>query len=228
MREQRTGNRRGFTLIEMLVVIGIIAVLIGASLGGYSAMTKSADKQKAQELVSNVATALTALFNDKGHWPAALLANNATSDAQLDEKAAYPLAVGNYLSLSYDKGQKKTIGLDKFGVLDPWGLMALKRLGSGASKMTDVGASVKLGDRVLHYAVDPDGSGIVNAKVGGTPVSVRATAIVWCGGKDGIVSPYPYGGGGGSGERGRNTKGASKGRTDDVYSWTPGQTRNAK
>jgi prepilin-type N-terminal cleavage/methylation domain-containing protein len=61
--------KKGFTLIEMLVVIGIIAVLVGASIGGFSAMTKSAENTKCQELVSNTATALTAMFQDTGVWP---------------------------------------------------------------------------------------------------------------------------------------------------------------
>ena len=52
-------KKSGCTLVEMLVVIGIIAVLVGASIGGFSAMTKTAEKAKCQELVSNVATALT-------------------------------------------------------------------------------------------------------------------------------------------------------------------------
>lgn len=218
---------KGFTLVEMLVVMGIIAVLIAASLGGYSAMTKSAEKQKCQELVSNTATALTALFNDKGYWPEALLKGNAGQDAQLDEKAAYPLAVGNYMSLAYDKAKKATIGLDACGVVDPWALVVVKRAGSGASASTPVPGGKTVGDHVLHYALDLDGNGIVEgASVGGTPIDVRATAIVWSCGKDGVVSSYPYAGGGGGGKGSNN--GASKGKADDVYSWTPGQTRNVK
>ena len=53
--------KKGFTLIEMLVVIGIIAVLVGASIGGFSAMTRTAERAKCQELVSNVATVLCIL-----------------------------------------------------------------------------------------------------------------------------------------------------------------------
>ena len=211
--------KKGFTLVEMLVVMGIIAVLIAASLGGYSAMTKSAEKQKCQELVLNTATALTTLFNDKGYWPEALLKGNAGQDAQLDEKAAYPLAVGNYMSLAYDKEKKATIGLDACGVVDPWALVVVRRVGSGASASTPVPGGRTVGDHVLHYALDLDGNGIIEgASVGGTPIDVRATAIVWSCGKDGIVSSYPYAGGG--------KGGGSKGKADDVYSWTPGQTRN--
>lgn len=213
--------KKGFTLVEMLVVMGIIAVLIAASLGGYSAMTKSAEKQKCQELVSNTATALTALFNDKGYWPEALLKGNAGQDAQLDEKAAYPLAVGNYMSLAYDKAKKSTIGLDACGVVDPWAFVVVKRAGSGAAASTPVPSGKTVGDHVLHYALDLDGDGIIEgASVGGAPVNVRATAIVWSCGKDGVVSSYPYAGGG--------KGGGSKGKADDVYSWTPGQTRNVK
>ena len=58
--------KRGFTLIEMLAVIGIIAVLMAALIGGYAGVTKAAEKKKCQELVSNVATALTALFQNDG------------------------------------------------------------------------------------------------------------------------------------------------------------------
>ena len=78
--------KKGFTLIEMLVVIGIIAILIGASLAGYSSMVKTADKARCQELVSNVATALTMLFQNEGMWPKRLAKNGATDVPQAREK----------------------------------------------------------------------------------------------------------------------------------------------
>ena len=43
--------KKGFTLIEMLVVIGIIAVLLAATLGVYSGATKAAERSRCQELV---------------------------------------------------------------------------------------------------------------------------------------------------------------------------------
>jgi prepilin-type N-terminal cleavage/methylation domain-containing protein len=212
--------KKGFTLIEMLVVIGIIAVLVGASIGGFSAMTRTAEKAKCQELVSNVATALAVMFQQEGVWPKRL-AKDGASDGRLDADAAYAFVAGStkYLSLSHSGG--KLTGIDRFGVVSPWATSLLRRKGNSASLSDVVSAGpngqMTVQDHVLHYALDLDGDGIIQgASVGNQTIDVRATAIVWCGGKDGFVSPYPYAGGG---------KG---GKNDDVYSWTPGQAKSVK
>ena len=200
--------KRGFSLVEMLVVIGIIAVLVGASIGGYSAMTKTSEKAKAQELVSNVATALTALFQQEGVWPKRLAQNGAT-DGKLDAKTAYALVAGKTAYFSLTKKGTQLGGHDRFGIVSPWAMQAIKRLGDKASLGSAVG-SATIDDHVLHYALDLDGDGrILGASVGGKSVDIRATAAVWCCGKDGVIAPYPS-------------------RSDDVYSWTPGQTRDVQ
>lgn len=197
--------KRGFTLIEMLLVVGIIAVLVAASLGSYSALTKSAERAKAADLVQQVALALSTLYeHNGGKWPLRMAMAGETGN-RLDDKAAYPLVSGatKYLTLSASGG--KLTGYDRFGVLDPWGVRKLKERGSRAT-LADVQ------NHLLWFAIDADGDGIVSgANVGGESVDVRATAIVWCAGKDGKLEAY------------------SKGlRGDDVYSWTKGQTRNVK
>ena len=90
---------KGFTLIEMLVVIAIIGILASVCLVAFGPATGAAEKQRCQELVSNTATALTQLFNDKGRWPKALLANNGAKEVKLDRDAAYPLAKGGYIKM---------------------------------------------------------------------------------------------------------------------------------
>ena len=195
----------------MLVVIGIITVLIGASIGGFSRMTKAAEKAKAQELVSNVATALTALFQQEGSWPKRL-ASNGGSDGTLDQKTAYALVAGTtkYLSLTTENG--KLSGLDCFGVVTPWATAVIKRRGTAASLADKVTGTTTIQDHILHYALDLDGNGVVEANVGGETVKIRATAAVWCIGKAGgdKGKPWPY----------------AKGRTaGDIYSWTYGQTQ---
>lgn len=204
--------RSGFSLVEILVVIGIIVILLGASIGGLMKMAKTAEKAKTQELVNNVATALTAMFQQEGVWPKRLAANGAT-DGRLDANTAYALVAGptKYFSLSQSGGVLS--GHDRFGILTPQGQAAMKRYGRDAKLGTKIGTAT-IEDHILHYALDLDGDGkIIGASVGGESVNVRATAIVWCIGKTGGNNgqPWPY------------KEGLRK---DDVYSWTPGQTRD--
>lgn len=207
---KNTSLHNGFTLVEMLVVIGIITLLVGASISGFAKMRATAERAKVQELVSNVATALTALYQNEGAWPKRLAANGS-SDGVLDANAALPLAKGGYLSLTMNSEDTELDGLDKLGIADPWAAAIIKRKGRAASESDIVNGEYTIKDHLLHYALDMDGDGVVNgASVGGESVSVRASAIVWCAGKDGKMEPY--------------SKGLKK---DDLYSWTPGMARKA-
>ncbi len=198
--------RKAFTLIEMLVVIGIIAVLVGASIGGFAGMTRAAENKKCQELVANTATALTYLFQNKGMWPKCI--RNGASAQLLDKNAALALAT----TMSLTTSNSQLAGLDRFGVVTPWAMTVIKRKGNSASESSKVPSGGTIKDHILRYAIDDDGDGIIkNVSVGGESVSVRATAIVWSCSKDG--KEYPY------------STGIKKGCS---YSWTPGQTRNVE
>ena len=200
--------KNGFTLIEMLVVIGIIAVLMGAGVGTYSGIVKAAEKKRCQELVADTATALTALYQKNGAWPKALRRGNAT-DIELDQDAALPLAKAGYMSLSMNDG--KLSGYDRFGIVSPWATAHIKKRGVAASLSDKVGGG-SLQDHILHCALDLDGDGIIEgAMVGGEAVNIRATAAVWCCGKDGVIERY--------------SAGLKK---DDAYSWSQGQTQGVK
>lgn len=204
--------KKGFTLIEMLVVIGIIAALVAAAVGSYSSITATAERSKCQELVSNVATALTVLYQREGSWPKRLAVSGAIG-GKLDESAA--AALKGYFALSFDENNALN-GLDRFGIVSPWATAVIKRYGTSAAKSTAVTHGPRgertVDDHTLRYAVDLDGDGIIRGvMVGSESVDVRATAVVWCGGKDGYIESY------------------SKGlKSDDVYSWSPGQTRSVK
>ncbi len=189
---------QGFTLVEMLVVIGIIAILTAASIASFSRMTRSAENAKARELVMNTATALSSLYQNEGAWPKRILTANA-GDNLLDAQAALPLA--DYMSLKtkeIEDNKKELAGLDRFGIVDIWGAAVLKRRGDSASE-----GEVK--NRILYFAVDDDDDGIVEiAKLG--HLKVRASAVVWGAGKDGKMAESYYDGI----------------KQDDIYSWTSG------
>ena len=215
-------KRKGFTLIEMLVVIGIIAVLMGVTLGSVSKFLKSADKARCQELVSNTATALTVLFQREGVWPKALREGHKGSH-MLDEDAALPLAKGGYMSLTLERDEngrvkkpEKIVGYDRHGIVSPWAYTIIKKRGNSVDLSTKVPGIGKMNfqDHILRYAIDLDGDGVIpGVNIGGESIDIRATAAVWFEAKDnnGISVPYS-----------RGTRGGG------VYSWTVGQTREVQ
>ena len=206
----------GFTLIEMLVVIGIIAALIGASLGGYSFATKRAQKARGRELVSNVATALNVLYQRQNRWPPSLL-TEAEGEGRLTARAAACLAVHNLMTLSHTPidvdGEKVATlsGLDRCGIVSPWALETLKRLPAGDSGLN---ASVPSGgtvqDHQLHFAVDTEGKGFVEAKLKSKLVKIRGTVAVWSWGMNGVEDDY-------------EGSMSGRGKCDDISSWTRAQ-----
>lgn len=193
--------RRGFTLIEMMAVIGIVAVLLAATVGGYAVVTKAAEKARAKDLVHQVKTALELMHQQNdGQWPLRI-AMVGEKGAELDDQVAYSFVSGGtkYLTLAASGG--KLVGYDRFGVLSPWGVDILKRRGLSA-QLSDVRK------HRLWFAVDADGDGYIQTTVGGETVRIRAKAAVWCAGKDGVLEAYKVGL-----------------RRDDVYSWSVGDTR---
>lgn len=177
-------TRNGFTLVEMLVVIGIIGILTGASVVGYSKMIDQAENTRAQELISNCNTALTAYFQKEGFWPQAIL-NSATGDNLLDEKAALPLAKKGYLSLTVDEDGTRLSGYDKFGVITPWATAVLKKRGSSVTLSTKVRGAQTIRDHILRFAIDEDEDGLVELPMEAGGGKVRATSCVWCISKSG-------------------------------------------
>ncbi|MBQ9003097.1 MAG: type II secretion system protein, partial [Eggerthellaceae bacterium] len=121
--------RRGFTLVEMLVVIGILAILIGAGMTTFSSATRKAQQARAREVVSNVATALEAIYQREGSFPRRVLAAGG-SDGEMTPEVAYELAKRNAMTLTYDSSSKKTIAADRCGILTPWGQEVVCRKGN--------------------------------------------------------------------------------------------------
>ena len=198
--------KKAFTLIEMLVVMGIIAILAGAMIAGMSHVTRKAQRAKAQETVSNAATALTFMLQKDGDWPKILVNNAGDGKGRLDKNVARIFAKKNLMGVVYDKvaaerNNDYTLrGSDRCGIVTPWAVDVLKR-NKNANEGSKVPSGGKVNDHVLYYAIDKDGDGITEATVGSASLRIRASAAVWCAGADGKLDDYGTGG------------------TDDVYSW---------
>lgn len=204
--------KRGFTLVEMLIVIGIIAILTGAAMTGFRGAVEKAQAAKCQELVHNVSTALVKVFQDNGSWPSRILSAGQGS-GEMTAEIGGELARRKALSLNYrlveneETGEKvyKLVGLDQCGVVSPWAAEVVKRKAANGNVSLNepVPGGGTIRDHVLRFSIDDDEDGLVKVSYeGGKSVTVRASAAVWCCGRDGKF-----------------------GTRDDIKSWAKGQEK---
>ena len=204
----------GFTLIEMLVVIAIIGVLAAALIFSFTPILKSSKKARATEAVSNVRTALESLYLRENRWPSSFLSCLKDSNCQFGkhyvtgDSVAKVFSQYNVLGVDYSGGVLR--GKDRCGIVDPWAGDVLEK--APANKKRDdllelsVSSGGKVKDHLFHFAVDIDGDGFVDS-VEGAPVNkIRAKAIVWGAGADGVLG-----------------NDGSKEAADNVYSWQQAQ-----
>jgi general secretion pathway protein G len=68
-RFSRTTSAKGFTLMELLVVVAIIVVLAGLTVGGLSAMQRNQAKSKATTQIKLLENALEEYKSEMGRYP---------------------------------------------------------------------------------------------------------------------------------------------------------------
>lgn len=62
-------KKKGFTIVELLMVVGIIAVLLGIVTTVASSSIKSSRRQKAEALCAMVQAGLATYYAQEGRWP---------------------------------------------------------------------------------------------------------------------------------------------------------------
>jgi prepilin-type N-terminal cleavage/methylation domain-containing protein len=96
-RTARTLKRRGFTLVELLVVIGLIAILAGVALGPITRGIKQAKQSGGMQTSRTIAVAEFAFSNDNnGNYPDTK--NPASNSSTGAAAIAFPLIQGGYTS----------------------------------------------------------------------------------------------------------------------------------
>lgn len=74
MHEQRPARSRGFTLIEMIIVLTLIGILVGLALPNYKSAVKKARESVLKEDLFQIRKLIDQYHTDKGKYPASLQA----------------------------------------------------------------------------------------------------------------------------------------------------------
>ena len=175
----------GFTLVEMLVVIGIIGILMSVLIPSYFYVQRIAHQSHAQRLVSNAATALTVYIQRELYWHQDIL----DSDGYFNAKVCKVLYDAGLLDVVVDQ----RYSVDKFGLLDPWGKALLRRnkelLAKELDPMDAVRPPEELRKHLLQFRIDTNLDGMIDSTDRWSPPfnrPVRASAIVWSRGPSGM------------------------------------------
>jgi general secretion pathway protein G len=127
-------RNKGFTLVEMLVVITIIVILAGLSIGGYSFVTNKQAVSQAEVQIKWLDHALEDYKLDNGDYPPAGTSNSLYLLLYWTPASTTP--PGKIYIPELNPTDNKQGWIDGAGaavkIVDPWGAEYIYRLGSDA------------------------------------------------------------------------------------------------
>ncbi|RYF60284.1 MAG: pilin [Comamonadaceae bacterium] len=103
--------QKGFTLIELMIVVAIIGILAAVALPAYQDYTKRARVSEGIGLASGAKTAVAEFYASKGHFPATNASAGLPAAASISGNAVtkVELATGGQITVTYnDKVENNT------------------------------------------------------------------------------------------------------------------------
>jgi len=167
-------KQSGYTLVEMLVVIGIIAMLAVGFMSSFSYVQRLAWRSQAQTLVSSAANSLTLYLQKERGW------GDLENKTEFDEEVCAILKAAGVLDSTIKAAgdSKAAASIDRYGLLDVWGQRKLRG-------NPNLSRSIAQQHR-LQFRLDSNLDGKVDSSENSpNGLEVRASVLVWSRGPDG-------------------------------------------
>lgn len=186
----RRQARAAFTLVELLVVIGIIALLAAILLPAINSVLKKGEQTKAQAQVKALATAWKNYYNEYGKWP--VTNNNCIGVngllAREGANGSYGIPMNSNLvmllspNLYDNKGFQSSTDEEKIKLYNP------KRITFFEFDKEAIDHTYALVDpwgQTNMFLFDLNDDGVITSRLG---VAVYDSVIAWSPGADGVAT----------------------------------------
>lgn len=170
MKQEGTAMKKGFTLVELLVVITILGILMAMMVPAAGIILKRAKVAQAKSDASVVASVMLKYRSEYNRWPF-FSTNNATQ--QLTDNV-WVDAMGPEPSTPFQASNPKRIVFFQ----------------PGAGALDDHGAFVDPWGHSFEYQLDIDGDGQMPDPAGLRPTPIAAAVLVWSAGPDGDYASF--------------------------------------
>ncbi|MBN1676464.1 MAG: prepilin-type N-terminal cleavage/methylation domain-containing protein [Kiritimatiellae bacterium] len=168
--------RRGFTLLELLVVIAVIAILAGLMLPAYQAVRRRFRAMRAKTEVLNLKTAWSEYLAEYGKWPD-FASQSAPVPMKEEGTPALRVLQGREEQPKYN--HRKRVFME-FSLLNA-------KTGDPINPWADPDADATAAEDLYYAKFDVDYDNVIPAD-GRTPEDdVKASVIVWTVDRDGNV-----------------------------------------
>ncbi|MFO7936460.1 MAG: prepilin-type N-terminal cleavage/methylation domain-containing protein [Kiritimatiellia bacterium] len=181
LSEYEKSRVSGFTLIEMLVIIGILGIIAATLLPSVTHLKKAAKRAKALTTVTDAKVAMNLYLQQKRAWSATML-----EAREIDYNVAKELSDEDLLDLVVPDDPSTSTSLDRFGLLDDWGRDQLRRNPDVTSETHTGTDGVDISDHRIQFRLDENYDGYVDGSEGSPlGLKIRGNVILWSRGPDG-------------------------------------------